>query len=249
MKKFIVLVLTPLISISVIVLKIPKIDNYLEQTIGADGSLWIGIALVATSLFVYYLNIGVPFLINEKLAKNRWQAIKKTVDNFITTYKDHMDLNVNILKPKTKYLVLLEPTKNDKTKAKLSFRRKVFKLVWQDENSSYDPSFRFTTNQGLCGNVFSEGGKTKSVIFGSNHTYKFYFTEKQEKSTEDLTTLASCPIKSFNYEGHGQDKKVLGVINVESKSPEAAIYLSNEENRARFHKSVDRLEEFVRHLV
>ncbi|OKS88187.1 hypothetical protein [Mucilaginibacter polytrichastri] len=251
MKRFLIVFLTPLVTSVAILIRFDFVQSVLKSYFGTNSGDIIGSILLLLSLYIYYFNIYIPFVTYERIAKSRWTALQQTIEGFILGYSGIMELNVNIMIPERKYFKRIEPVINNKKKKKFSRRVEVFKIIWQDEKSSIDQRFKLTINQGLCGEVYKAGKRTEGAALISSELgkYKFNFTEDQESLTKDLVILASCPIKIFEQTQDGLSKKVIAVLNVESKTLGSEEWILDRGKRNTFFKSIDDLEKLIRNLI
>lgn len=230
MKRFLALYTTPIAGSVIILLRIPAVEKWLiEKQI---EPLYIGVALAITTIINHAINVYSPFKKYEKLEKNKWILLNRFVDNFVTDHSSqNIDFELNIMVATPKYLYKIEPKASDNNKKKISFFGKIFKTVWQSKDGTINRKLELTTKQGLSGKSYNEG--LVSVALLSQTDTKIYnLTQTQEQMMSHLVGIVSCPI--FEPDGQYNEKltnKVIGVINVQSSSPDVESLLTNTKTR------------------
>ena len=253
------MLLTPFLSSVFLVFRIPPVIEWTQSFEWEYFELFIGIGLVSISLFVYYVQVGIPYITSERIAKSRWKAVDKLVENFVKDFKEgkdrnnRLDISVNIMIPKRRYLVSIEPKLNNPEKTKLSLFTDVFEILWRNNSSVVHNKFRMTVNQGVCGPVYKAGEKTKIVVLTrewlDEYESKFKFTVMQKEQTQHLKLIASCSITRYIYDNEAKIPQTVGVLNIESTDKRAFVWGQNKDNLGLMAKAIEELEEIVRHLI
>ena len=170
-------------------------------------------------------------------------------------YDKKFDFNFNIMLVKDSFWYFIEPSSANKWISWLSWNRrqfslfgKVLKVVWDHGSSGIPPKFQMTINQGVCGKAFREGRETNkhnikgAVLLPELLTgHDFNLNSKQKRDTDGLILIASCPLVINDKEIDGLRKKVVGVLNIESKSMAAAELLAEEGTRDKFYEKIANL--------
>ena len=233
LKRLIVYAVTPLITIVLAVLKTPfgedikcgnvVIFNFLE------------IFAIAGTAFVYVFNVLIPYRKYEISQERKYKTIGILLDDLDKKYPD-FKLSMNIMLVRRGYFLHLEPSKRNPQKARFTLTEKVFKIVRHFGHDGTDERLRITVNQGVCGAAFREGKKVSVQYIVSDvflpdvpRNINSNFTQEQERLTEQLKVVISCPLMVVKNEGDEETNKCIGVLNVESTVEEmASIFLDTE---------------------
>jgi hypothetical protein len=216
---------------------------------------WIDIFIVFATIFIYYHSILSPFKLFEKLSKKKWDIMKQLASKLNDDYDKKFDFNFSIMLVRPAFAYFIEPSSTNKWISWLSRDRRQFSLfgrildvVWDHGSNGVPPKFRLTINQGVCGKAFREGRETnKHNIKGavllpellSGHD--FNLNSKQKRETDGLILITSCPLVISDKEIDGLRKKVVGVLNIESRSLAAAELLAEESSRDKFYEKIANL--------
>src|SRR5690606_14561674 len=95
------------------------------------------------------------------------------------------DCSLSIMVPKNCYFYRIEPNSKDRKKAKLTWKGKVFRVLWEyPQNKHIDKRLRLTVKQGICGKVYTTGRpQTQNLTLPSISHHQF--TEYQERMVKD----------------------------------------------------------------
>lgn len=218
MRRFLALIITPIIGILILALHLP----YIQELLSGENQyidIYILLSFVVLILINHILTIVSPLKKYEKFNKQKWYILSVLTDQVMKNYNDY-DLRFNLMIPKRKWFCRLEPKKdlgNTVERRKLSIVCKVFDFVWWTKDNQINKKLKMTINQGLAGDVYASclGNCHKFGIGGK----KFNFNKEQLELTKDLKFLMSYPVlkNDQEYEGKKTDK-VLAVINAESDS-------------------------------
>lgn len=102
-----------------------------------------------------------------------------------------------------------------------------------------------TINQGICGKAFQEANETsksnireESMLQESSEENRFKLNDKQKKVVKGIIIAASCPLVMKDKDIDGIKKKVIGVLNVESRSPASLELFSDASVKDEFYEKI-----------
>ncbi|WP_146217474.1 hypothetical protein [Chitinophaga sp. S165] len=167
-------------------------------------------------------------------------------------YDGKFDLNFNIMLAETRFCYYIEPVKENsafswlsRNGRKFSLYGKILKVIWDHGSYCKPPNFRMTINQGLSGLAFREGNETSwgniKGGFSLQETTEADSTglnDEQKKVTKDIVIAASCPLVLTDKDVNGIKKRVIGVLNVESKSIASEELLLDASKKHTFYEEV-----------
>ncbi len=272
MNKFLILFLTPLVAILLIILKIPALESRIED-INPNAPFYISIFLICATVVNYYVYIYSPYKRFERLAINKWNTLDEQIKRISETYSNYGELSFNLMIEKVTLCYAIEPedvketiNKMSSTKKKIwtaiykttflpfdkKFRLigKVFNIIYQAGNTPVDQRFKITRNQGVCGEVFKSGSRTRGVSLKDADIIKsFNFNPEQIELTKDLVIVVSTPIRIVSKQINKQKFKVIGVLNVESKSPASEQLITDKDIRWVFFRNIEDIANLYRSLI
>ena len=217
MKKFLLLWVAPLVTAILVILKVKPVEDYLKG-VDSNAPLIIGAALVILTLINHYLNVFSPFKKYEKWARNKWFILNKEAEKLVKYYKQMgVDININIMVPSRKWFYRIEPKKSDKSKRIFSITGIVFKDIWSYPNQ-VNKLLCLTLNQGICGRTYRQGSDILTIEFVNHTAHSFNLNSKQEELTKNIVFIASRPITILEDGSEQQEKRILGVLNLESST-------------------------------
>lgn len=261
MRKFIYVIVAPLVTIILLILKFPNIETKLK-TIDANAVIYIQVFLIAATAFTYYVTMYSPYAKYEELAKKRWFLIQVYAERFQQQYREYQ-LNFNIMVPKTRYFYCIEPKdknpaagaagssstggQNSKQEKKFTFRGKIFKVVW-NSGQGVNRKLKITTNQGACGKAFSEG-RIFSADYAAQQKPVSNFNEEQERLVSDLKFVISVPLVSYDEKIEYVNNKVQGVLNVESTVPGSESLINDPAKNVAFYNQIFEFQKICAKLL
>ncbi len=239
--KFIIYILTPILTILLLVIKIEFFEK-LIIAIDPDAPLYLTIALVLGSLYVYYINFASPYKKLQTISEKRWDALKKITDSLFKEYKQY-GLSFNIMIPRRKYFRLMEPKTPGSKERKFQFGVEVFEVIWTYGNSGVHKDFKLTVNQGLCGSAYKSGVKTSlayihGIALNSAQLGNYNLTSDQIEKTKKLIIVVSCPISIEQKSAKDLKDKVVGILNVESNNEASESLVTDVIKQAEFYEKI-----------
>jgi hypothetical protein len=245
MKRISIYFVTPLMAISLVVLKTFESNKWVKENI-PDASNYIVFLLVVATVYNYIANFYAPEKQLSKFKKRRWGYLNKAAKSIFGEYSN-LGLSINIMVPKTQYLRKIEPKKPGSEDLKVTMKVKVFSVIWENGRDGVSDQFKLTENQGLCGKVFKKKTITSvpniefiSTSFPPGDINDFNLSKAQLDATSGIVTLISCPLV-IQEEGEGGVKRsTVGVLNVESRDAKADKFMTDTGKRQKlFTKIVD----------
>ncbi len=102
-----------------------------------------------------------------------------------------------------------------------------------------------TINQGICGKAFQEANETSKsnireefMLQESLEENRFKLNDKQKKAAKGIIIAASCPLVITDKDIDGIKKKVIGVLNVESRSPASMELFEETSVKEKFYDKI-----------
>lgn len=249
-KKSLTLYLVPLVSVVVIILQVDGVKDYLK-TYDQNTTEYITGFLIAAALLNHFVTSFSPLKRYENLAKNKWAAVEVTAHSLVTKYKAEygVDLNINIMIPKHKFLYRIEPKRKGSTERKFIWIGKVFKPIWTYKNFDISKKLIITLNQGVCGKAYEKGNSVVGVEFEDNQDSDFNFNEEQKQLTRHLTIVASLAITQTEITEDGKKIKKIGVLNFESETIGAKKLILQHDLKKALEENIFWLAEICSNLM
>lgn len=244
-KKFTVIIVTPLVAIILISLKFPKVENEINKMLGEGAIVIIQVFLIFATLLTYYVTVYAPYLKYEELSKARWLIIdtyaNQLTKHYMAEKEGSLKLSCHILTPKWRFLSKIEPSKKNPDEPCWKFGCRVFDCIWS-QGEGVNKEFKFTVNQGLSGKVYRQAKRIMGEEFTDRSKHKeFHFTDKQLQQTGGLVILVSCPIVRKSPTINKVKEKIVGVLNVESHSQGAETLILNKERQGNLYMEIENL--------
>ncbi len=233
----IVYLVSPLIATLLVLLKNPLLQKKISGNSWEDTANW---ALIGGTLYTYYFSIWSPYAEWLKMRRQNWSTLNESAEKIRQIYADRYDLSMNIMIPERKFFYFIEPLSENLNRTKFSWTGKVFKVVWNFGSNHVKRYLRFTINQGSCGHAYVEEEITVND-FSTQPSQNFNFTNKQIDATSSLTMLISYPIIAKVDEAYEQNIKILGVLNIESRTPGADKLLTVQADWDLLYKNITNL--------
>ncbi len=226
-RSFIVYILSPLIAITVAVLKSPLIT---EADLKSNPKAYFvsGLFLIIATAYTYYVTIWSPYNQWKRLKTQNWGNLateaKQIIDYYVT---EGFVLSMNIMIPKRRFFYFIEPSKKNPVKTKFSLTGKVLHAIWSGGAHHVKRGLKFTVNQGACGIAYTTETIT-AINFPELPTdTSFNLTESQTKATKDIVMLVCFPIVVRIDDEYGQEIDIWGVLSIESKTLGSEILLKD----------------------
>lgn len=233
MRSILFYILTPLITVLLVVVKTPIIektffDNDPDTYNQVQDWVFLIFVILATSINTYVSFIS-PFrtlqVAQRKGLSDLTSQAKAIIAGLESKYK--YKLSYNIMVPR-----LALWTKTNKRKWELF--PKVFMVVWE-QGEHVSSRLRLSTKQGACGMAYRE---EKPIGFdiadkrnktGESLEALFNMTKEQAKMTEKIVVVASSPILLRRDRPNMQKTSIIGVINVECCMEKSGEMVSDNE--------------------
>ena len=215
MRRFLTLVITPIIGIVIVALHLPFVETWLAGK-NPKIDIYIIVGFVVLIIINHILTIVSPLKRFERLNKQKWYILSVLIDLVKERYEE-FGINFNLMIPKRKWFCSIEPKDplREEKGRKLKLICYVFDFVWWDKNEPINKQLKITINQGIAGEVFKGGVGIIHNFKGSNKTYNF--NKQQIELTQNLKFLDSFPVYKNDKEFDSkQSNKVVAVINAES---------------------------------
>lgn len=250
MKKFLFYGLTLFIALGVILVSIPEFICEIKK-IDKNAHYYAYAILLIGTIYNYFITIVAPLEQLNKKKRKQWKDIEAAAEQIRSAYVTVADLHFNIMIPKRKFLCKINPSKSDHSKTEFSFFPKVFKVIWS-YGHHVNSKLKFTVEQGSCGQAYNDEdccgfdleALLKNAPKGSNPIFqKFNLSQKQIDLTSSVTMVASCPIVLKKNGTDSQHVKIIGVLNVESRTTNAGKLIENETTRRILYESLNKLAE------
>jgi hypothetical protein len=253
-RKFIVYFLAPLVTMLLAFMKVPDFADKLKS-IHADLGKWLDYFVILATAFIYYFTLWSPLKLFERQAKKKWDIMKELANRLNEDYDKKFDFNFNVMLVNLGVGYYIEPIDRKNWYSwfswkgrQFSFYGKILKVVWDHGNNGISPNFRMTINQGVCGKSFQEGKETSkqnvkgAVLFPElldGHDFKL--NDEQKRMTDGIILIASCPLVIKDKDVDRQKKKVIGVLNVESRCLDSPELLVETPTRDKFYEKIANL--------
>ncbi len=217
-----------------------------------DLGIWLDYFVILATVFIYYYSFWSPLKLFESQARKKWEVMKYMATNLDDDYGRKFNFNFTIMLVQTSFCYYIEPVKENLVLAWLSRKRrrfslygKILKVIWHHGIYCAPLNFRMTINQGFCGWAFREGNETswgnikggilRQEIADADSTR---LNDEQRKLNEAVVIAASCPLVLIDKDVNGLKKKVIGVLNVESRSPASEELLLDASKKYKFYERV-----------
>lgn len=242
MKKFLALLITPILSSLLILIHIPIFEKWLniEEKVSAP---YLMIAVVSCVLLSHIISVVSPFKKYERINKNKWLVINEIASLVLDApeYKKY-NLNANVMTFKRAFFCTREPSKKRPGKRKIRFFCRMFKFVWYYNDIHVDKRIKLTTRQGASGMSYNfEDSILKHVELDGWEG--FDLNEDQKKAIINLQLIISYPIFAMD------SGKVIGMVNVSSNSKSAKLLVKTQENRDLLTKKVIRFSQICSYIM
>jgi len=187
-----------------------------------DLAIQLIVGVVLVSLFVWNQILAVQRSFRRflRFEKTKLRFLDQDAERMISEYKKHdIELRINVMLLERAIVTRQEPTRKNPQGRKTRFFTKRFESAWTSENMKYDGDrdLRLTVNQGVCG----EAARTKEVKAADltvENPASYNLSGSQLEKTKDLRFVISCPIFEVDFDTFRPTKRVIGVVNLDSKS-------------------------------
>jgi hypothetical protein len=230
MKKFLIHGIPLMVTVGLIIVRIPPVAKKLDDVI--LGTIVYGILVICT-LINYKLTTIAPYKKLEKLKEKSWPKLDPPGDKFLEHYAEYK-LSMNIMVAETQLFYAIEPSLIPNL-LRLRLWGKVFDVVWQRGPNRVPPGFRLTVNQGNCGACYKGTHKFSSTVLTPETIKNFKLSKKQQKKVDDLTIVVSYRIEIDVPKGNKRKPVTLGILNVESREEAAKILISDTEKQQELY--------------
>lgn len=229
MKKFLSFVLVPVLSASLVLLKIPVIDEAIKS-IDKNGSIYIGVIVALCTVLVHLFNVILPFKKFEKIEKNKWQMLELITTNYQSNFFKTNKFSCNVMTTKRIFINDYQPSKKDNTKRVYIFFQKIFKVIWVYGGKPYDKRLCLTVQQGGTGSSY-ESGKPVIIDFKTDGIDHLNLNSSQKEAIKHLEFMISCPIFAIDDRYGSSSGKIIGFLNVACSNREIRHLIASKEAR------------------
>lgn len=243
MKRLIIAVLVPTAIFCVqTALSIPVVSDFVK---GWDGRTQLGLASVLVVLFTGS-QLGTlirPFLKLARLEEAKLNILDAHAKALCDKYRAQgIELRANVMLPKRKWVCLLEPLEKDDSRSKVRFCQVCLFPYWVSPNMNHasDRDLVFTINQGGCGRAYREAqpfGVDASITNGGTYN----MNQDQIGKTAGVQFVVSFPIRQLDLDSRRLTGKIIGVLNVDSRTHGSARLINDS---ASFQELTEQVENF-----
>jgi len=239
MEKISLIYVLPLLSLVIILVRLPEIDRWLRSHY-TNAPFLIALILGGSTILMHIITVVAPLKKYERLENNKWTVI----DNLIATYLDHeifrgAPLVANIMVPKR----VLYSTREPVPVTSSVFRRIITRffirrldVVWLSPGNMMNKQFRITARQGITGKAYTTGRTLIRDIPGSID--QLNFTEQQKATISGNGFVASTPIFAFDRKYSRSNRKIIGVVTFSSSIPGSEKIIKSERNREILRENI-----------
>ncbi|WP_028788579.1 hypothetical protein [Terrimonas ferruginea] len=231
MEKISLIYVLPLLSLIIILIRLPEIDRWLRNQY-SNAPFLITLILGGSTILTHVITVVAPLKKYERQENNKWTII----DNLIATYLDHeifrgSPLVANIMIPRRVFYCTREPVIGSSVFRRISARFFVRRLdvVWLSPGNMMNKQFRITARQGITGKAYTIGRTIIRDIPGSID--QLNFTEQQRATISGNGFVASTPIFAFDRKYSRSTQKIVGIVTFSSSIPGSEKIIESERNR------------------
>jgi hypothetical protein len=232
MEKISLIYVLPVLSLIIILVRLPEIDRWLRNHYG-NAPFLITLILGGSTILTHIITVVAPLKKYERLENNKWTVI----DNLIATYLDNEIFNgtplvANIMIPKRVFYCAWEPAPIGSSVFRRMFARffvRRLDVVWLSPGNMMNKQFRITAKQGITGKAYTTGRTIIRDIPGSID--QLNFTEQQKSTISGNGFVASTPIFAFDRKYSRSTRKIIGVVTFSSSIPGSEQKIESEKNR------------------
>ncbi len=239
MQKIALLYILPVLSIIIILVRLPEADRWLRNRYVNAPFITTAI-LGGSTILTHLITVVAPLRRYESLEKNKWDLL----DNMVSGYLDHdifrnAPMVANIMIPKRVLYCRREPPSTEKNIGKRILSRLFVRrldIVWLSSTHALNRQFKITTRQGVTGRAYTMG---KTVILDMPGSIdKLNLTADQKALLSGNGFVASTPIFSFDRKYKRLTQKVIGVVTFSCSIPGSDKLIQYDKNRAILTKKI-----------
>ena len=210
-----------------VILSLPEVSELLNIA-GSNIQLTIGIVIIFLFLLNQLQSVYFPF---KRWEITRLNLLDQQSEVLIKQANEAgFELRINVMLAKRKFFFRKELKDDEPDKRKLTLFGKRFDFFWVTSNMNFheDRNLRLTTNQGVCGEAYRNGGiKIADLTVENPATYDL--CEEQREKTKDLIFILSCPIRKLDHRTDRLRDKVIGVVNFDSRTEGVEALINDDE--------------------
>jgi hypothetical protein len=239
MQKIALLYILPVLSIIIILVRLPEADRWLRNRYVNAPFITTAI-LGGSTILTHLITVVAPLRRYESWERNKWGLI----DNIATGYLEHelfrnAPIVANIMIPKRVFYCSREPLSTQRSFIRrLSARFFVRRLdvIWLSSVHALNRQFKITTRQGVTGKAYSSGRTMIMDIPGSIHDLNL--TEQQKALLSGNGFVASAPIFLFDRKYNCFSHKVIGVVTFSCSLPGSERVIEHDKNRQLIREKI-----------
>lgn len=228
MEKISLIYVLPLLSLVIILVRLPEVDRWLRGHYN-NAPFLITLILGGSTILTHVITVVAPMKKYERLENNKWMVI----DNLIANYLDHeifegASLVANIMVPKRVFYCNREPPIGGSVFRRISSRFFVRRLdiVWLSPGNMMNKQFRITVRQGITGKAYTVGRTLVLDVPGSIN--QLNLTERQKAAISGKGFVASAPIFLYDNKYNRRTQKVIGVVTFFCSKPGSEKMIESE---------------------
>lgn len=229
MEKISLIYVLPVLSLIIILVRLPEIDRWLRNHYG-NAPFLITLILGGSTILTHIITVVAPLKKYERLENNKWTVI----DNLIATYLDNeiftgTPLVANIMIPKRVFYCVWEPAPIGSSVFRRMFTRffvRRLDVVWLSPGNMMNKQFRITAKQGITGKAYTTG---RTIVWDVAASIdQLNLTERQKAAISGKGFVASAPIFLYDSKYNRPTQKVIGVATFSCSSPGSEKMIESE---------------------
>lgn len=218
MRKFFTLYIPLIISVALVAVKLPEVDNWFRGQLGENGTVYIALTLVGLTILNHTITIISPFKKYEKLEKNKLLLLDHVTESFLgDKLFGGYNIVANVRLPRNRFFSNLEPCRAKSAKGKLfhlltCFSKKLLVTIWVSKGNTIPKKLKMTTTQGVSGMAYSEG--KVAIVDIPENINNLNFNEKQKRVISGNGFVISYPVFAFDEKYSRLSTKIIGVVTL-----------------------------------
>lgn len=239
-----------------VVVSLPGMTNQFArrtQQYGVAGSkvqFGFGVFLIVLFAVNQWLAVLKPFDKFARFERTKLQLLGERGNYLTDAYADKdFAIRANLMLAKRVAVNSSEPRRGNPEKTKVRLFPEVFDMVWSTPSVRFDGDLHLhlTTRQGVSGQAY-RGRKIHLADLTVEDAAEYGLNPEQLRMTAPLKFVLSCPVYEVAGETLRPSKKVIGVVNFDSRQAGSEALVRDKRHLAALTERIMAFSEFASHL-